>query len=158
MPAESCPTPEKLRFATAEAAAKFAVRRSLGVGKLLTPYACDGCDWVHLTSAEPVPAGTTADPAIVNELRHAGVEAFRAVVEADTAGYLLMPRRIALRHPRLHGRWVRALRELAATVDRQIAGAPAGSDWARRAAVYRHHLGERLAEANQLHDRTRRAA
>jgi hypothetical protein len=96
-----CPTPHKLRFATVEAAARFAARRELGVGKLLTPYACDngGCGWIHLTSAEPVPAGATADPALINELRHATPDAFRAVVETDAAGHLDMPHRIALRQP-----------------------------------------------------------
>jgi hypothetical protein len=147
-----CPTPHKLRFATVEAAARFAARRELGVGKLLTPYACDngGCGWIHLTSAEPVPAGATADPALINELRHATPDAFRAVVETDAAGHLDMPHRIALRHPRLHGRWVRALRELANQLDRGIANAPTGSDWATRATVYRHNLGDRLDEAQAL--------
>lgn len=157
MPAR-CPTPEKLRFATAEAATRFAARRALGVGRLLTPYACDdgaggGCGWVHLTSTEPVPAGAAADPALVNELRHATPALFRAVVEADATSHLAMPRRIALRHPRLYGRWTRVLRELADRLDGQIAQAPAGSDWATRARVYRHHLDQRLAEAAQLHDR-----
>jgi hypothetical protein len=156
-----CPTPEKLRFATVEAAARFAARRELGVGKLLTPYACDdgaghGCGWVHLTSTDPVPSGA-ADPAVVNELRHATADSFRAVVEGDATGHLAAPRRIALRHPRLYGRWVRVLRELADRIDAQIAQAPARSDWATRAAVYRHHLHQRLNEASALHDQRKAA-
>jgi hypothetical protein len=159
----SCPTPHKLRFATVEAATRFAARRELGVGKLLRPYACDGdgtpagCTWIHLTSDQPVAPASTADPALVNELRHATPDQFRDFVETEAAGHLDMPRRIALRHPRLYGRWVRALNELAAALDARIGNAPAGSDWAQRAAVYRHHLDERLAEAQTLND-ARKAA
>lgn len=154
----TCPTPTKRRFATAAAAAVYARRRALGVGKLLTPYACDGCDWVHLTSAEQVPVGRPADPAVVNELRRSAPDRFRRIVEDDAGGHLDMPRRIALRQPRLHGRWVTALRDPTAALDERLAHAPAGSSWARRAEVFRHHLADRAAEAEALRDRARRAA
>lgn len=150
----TCLTPDKRRFATIEAATTYARYNQLGIGRLLAPYDCD-CGWFHLTSQERISARAEADPAAVNELRHLPATAFADAVEADTTGRLPMPSRIALRDPRLYGRWTRTLRDLATNLDERMATAPPGSQWARRAAVYRHTLDARLAEATGLREKRR---
>lgn len=53
-----CPTPEKVKFATLEAAAQRALGRPAIVGLVLSPYRCTkGCGWVHLTSKAPERVG-----------------------------------------------------------------------------------------------------
>lgn len=153
----TCPTPTKRRYATVEAAVREALREELAVRCLLAPYACP-CGWVHLTSQPQVPDRIEPDPAIVNALRHVSHDEFVDVVEADTVGQLEMPARIALRSPRLHGRWVTALRAIAARLDRQLAEPDAAADWTRRASAFRHNVGQRLAEAEARRYRARCAS
>lgn len=154
--AEPCPTPTKRRFATVEAAQVYAASRELGVGTLLTPYACS-CDWLHLTSQPQVPDRAVPNPAIVNMLRHCTHDEFVIVVEADAVGKADMATRIALRAPRIRGRWITTLRAIADRLDRQLAERAAGDDWRRRAGVFRHNIAARLAEAEALRDRERAA-
>lgn len=149
----ACPHPGKRRYATIAAATAYADGRQIGLGVMLAPYACP-CGWVHLTSQQ-APTGD-ADPGIVNRLRHVRRGEFEAVVEADAAGHLPLAERTALRHPRLYGRWVRALAALGDRLDAQIANAPPGSEWRARAQVYRGVIRQRLDEAAELH--TRRSA
>lgn len=149
-----CLTPGKRRFATVEAAAVYARSRELGVGTLLAPYAC-ACGWVHLTSQPQVPDRAAPDPAIVNQLRHADHDAFVDAVEADAAGRLDMPTRIALRAPRIRGRWITTLRAIGDRIDHQLTDRPAGDTWRLRATVFRHNITRRLAEAEQLRDKER---
>lgn len=153
--AERCPTPAKRRFATAAAAHAYALARELGIGDLLTPYACP-CGWVHLTSAPQIPDRAEPDPAALNTLRYATHDAFVAAVEADCAGKADMPVRIALRASRIRGRWITTLRAILTRLDRQIAQAPAAG-WAPRARVFRFNVQARLTEAEQLRERERAA-
>jgi hypothetical protein len=154
--AERCPTPDKKRFATAEAAASYALARELGIGALLTPYACP-CGWVHLTSAEQIPDRAEPDPTVLTTLRYADHDAFVDVVEADASGRADMPTRIALRAPRIRGRWITTLRAIDARLDRELATRPAGEAWRHRAQAFRHNVRARLTEAEQLRERERAA-
>jgi hypothetical protein len=153
--AERCPTPAKRRFATAEAAVSYARSRELGVGTLLTPYACP-CTWVHLTSQPQVPDRAEPDAAVLNALRHCDHDAFVDAVEADCAGRADMPVRVALRASRIRGRWITTLRAILARLDRQLAQAPAAG-WAPRAQVFRFNVQARLTEAEALRERERAA-
>jgi hypothetical protein len=153
---ERCPTPSKRRFATPEAAASYAHARVLGIGALLTPYECP-CGWWHLTSAEQVPAHAEADPAIVSRLRYASHTEFVEAVEADAAGRADMPTRIALRAPRIRGRWITTLRAILARLDREITNRAAGEAWRQRATAFRHNVQQRLTEAEQLREKERAA-
>lgn len=154
--AERCPTPAKRRYATAEAAASYALARELGIGALLTPYACP-CGWVHLTSAPQIPERAEPDPAVLNTLRHCDHDAFADAVEADAAGAADMPTRIALRAPRIRGRWITTLRAIADRLDRQLAARPDAATWRHRAQAFRHNVATRLTEAEALRDRERAA-
>lgn len=155
-PTTACPTPEKKRFATPEGAASYALARELGIGDLLTPYACP-CGWTHLTSQPQVPEQAEPDPAVLNTLRHATHEEFVDVVEADAAGRLDMPTRIALRAPRIRGRWITTLRAILTRLDQQLADRPAGGTWRHRAEAFRWNAAARLTEAEALRDRERAA-
>lgn len=154
----ACPTPEKSRFATRAGAESAAARSELALGLLLRPYDCV-CGWVHLSKAvfDEIPADAEPDPAIVNRLRWLPDDRFTDVVRADTTGTADVDTRVALRHPRLRGRWRRVLRDLAADIDRQMA-ARAGdvsrttADWRQRAAGYRDSLTIRAREAGALAD------
>jgi hypothetical protein len=154
--AERCPTPEKRRFATVEGAAAYARQRQLAIGTLLTPYDCP-CTWVHLTSAEQVPDRAEPDPAIVSQLRYATHDAFVEAVEADASGRADMPTRIALRAPRIRGRWITTLRAINVRLDRELATRPAGAAWRQRAEAFRHNVQQRLAEAEALRAKERAA-
>jgi hypothetical protein len=154
--AERCPTPAKRRFATVEAAHAYALARELGIGDLLTPYACP-CGWTHLTSQPQVPEHAEPDPAVLTALRYASHEQFVDAVEADCAGRADMPTRIALRAPRIRGRWITTLRAILARLDRELATRPAGADWRRRAEAFRHNVQQRLAEAEALREKERAA-
>jgi hypothetical protein len=154
--AARCPTPTKRRFATVEAATSYAHARELGIGQLLTPYECP-CGWWHLTSQPPVPAHAEPDPTVLTRLRYASHAEFVDVVEADASGRADMPTRIALRAPRIRGRWITTLRAIAARLDREITDRPASPDWRHRAEVFRHHVQQRRAEAEALRDRKRAA-
>lgn len=147
----SCPTPTKHRFATPQAAAKYALARELGVGTLLTPYACP-CEWVHLTSQPQIPARAVADPATVTAYHYATHDVFVRAVEADASGRLDLDGRVALRHPRISGRWTTALRAVLTRIDRELSAEDADPDWARRAAVFRWNVAARLVEAESLRD------
>lgn len=155
MPA--CLTPDKRRFATPQAAESYATYNELGLGHRLAPYACP-CGWIHLTSQAQIPDHIDADPAIVNRLRHMPTDAFIGAVKGDTAGTLDMPARIALRDPRLHGRWVTALRTIARQLDARLAAVGADDDLRQRAEVFRHNIASRITEADARRDRAVRAA
>lgn len=151
----ACPTPDKSRFATREAAERAAERAQVPLGVWLWPYDNCACGWVHLTSTDPleVPADAVPDPVVVNRLRWLPDAEFRALVEQDTTSVLEMDQRIALRHPRLRGRWRRALRDLLADIDHKLAdsaGDPACADWRQRARGYRDVLTIRAREAGAL--------
>jgi hypothetical protein len=154
--AERCPTPTKRRFATIEAARSYALNRELGIGVLLTPYECC-CGWAHLTSAEQVPEHAEPDPAIVSQLRYATHDAFVEAVEADACGRADMPVRIALRAPRIRGRWITTLRAIDTRLGRELATRPAGEAWRHRAEAFRHNVRQRLTEAEQLREKERAA-
>jgi hypothetical protein len=153
---ERCPTPTKRRFATVEAAHAYALQRELALDTLLHPYACT-CGWIHLTSLPQVPQRAVPDPAIVSALRYASHTEFVDVVEADASGRADMPTRIALRAPRIRGRWINTLRAIEARLDREITDRPASGNWRHRAQVFRHHITQRLAEAEALRDKERAA-
>jgi hypothetical protein len=154
--AARCPTPTKRRFATVEAATSYAHARELGIGALLTPYECP-CGWWHLTSAEQVPEHAEPDPTVLTRLRYATHTEFVDVVEADACGRADMPTRIALRAPRIRGRWITTLRAIEARLSREITDRPGGADWRQRAEAFRHNVQQRLAEAEALREKERAA-
>jgi hypothetical protein len=154
--AERCPTPTKRRFATAEAAHAYALARELGIGDLLTPYACP-CGWTHLTSQPQIPDRAEPDPAVLSQLRYATHDAFVDAVEADAAGRADMPVRGALRASRIRGRWITTLRAIEARLSREITDRPGGADWRQRAEAFRHNVQQRLAEAEALREKERAA-
>lgn len=156
MTTERCPTPSKRRFATVEAARVYAQARELGIGQLLTPYECP-CGWTHLTSQPPVPEHAKPDPAVLTRLRYATHTEFVDVVEADAAGAADMPVRIALRAPRIRGRWITTLRAILTRLDRELAARPDAATWRHRAEAFRHNVQTRLTEAEALRDRERAA-
>lgn len=151
-PTTQCPTPTKRRFATLEAAAQYAQGRTVGIGTLLIPYACP-CEWIHLTSHPHIPDHAQPDPVTVTAYHYATHETFVRAVEADAVGRLDLDGRTALRHPRIIGRWVTALRAVLTRLDHELSAPDADPDWARRAAVFRWNVNARLAEAEGLRDR-----
>lgn len=48
-----CPTPTKRRYATRKAAELAAARTVHVYGRLLNPYTCRGCGWIHLSKYAP---------------------------------------------------------------------------------------------------------
>lgn len=151
-----CPTPTKARYATAEAAANAARRRVLVLEQLLRPYEC-ACTWFHLTKSDnnPMPDHACPAPADVNRLRHMPDAEFLAAVKADVQGRLDLPDRIALRHPKLLGRWARALEQLRVDLDQQLAWRAAdraAEDWRRRVALYEFGVEQRTDECRRLRD------
>lgn len=86
-----CPTPDKGRCATKEAAQGAAQRMRLRIGRLLVPYSCV-CGWWHL--AAPPSQALPADA--VERLQELEDAEFRALTTAEYA--LLgadLPQRIA---------------------------------------------------------------
>ncbi|MFC9431639.1 hypothetical protein [Streptomyces sp. NPDC056987] len=157
----SCPTPDKGRCATQEAAQKAAQRMQFRVGRLLTPYPC-ACGWWHLASdsTQELPADAVADPADTDRLRKLEDAAFRDVVSAEARGQLDTPDRLALRHPKNLERWRRMLRELSDDLEAQLvhrsdANIPGIDDWRRRARRYGRALNERARECRALLARPR---
>lgn len=151
-----CPTPDKGRCATQEAAQDAAQRMRLRVGRLLIPYPCV-CGWWHLaaTPAQALPADATADPADVERLQTLGDAEFRALTTADAQGQAETPDRLALRHPSNLPRWERMLSELREDIDEQLAhraqeSTPGIGDWRRRARRYGQALTERAHECQTL--------
>ncbi|MFG2220449.1 hypothetical protein ACGFN1_37575 [Streptomyces sp. NPDC048685] len=151
-----CPTPDKGRCATQEAARGTAQRMRLRIGRLLTPYACV-CGWWHLATTQPLtlPADAEAAPTDVGRLHGLKDAEFRALVTDEARGQAQTPDRLALRHPSTLARWQRMLTELHDDLTDQLArrseeNTPGIGDWRRRARRYGQALTERAHECRAL--------
>ena len=150
-----CPTPEKGRYATAQAAALAAHRTQIKFGEPMYEYECI-CSWWHLSRSEQEPDPDPADaaPADIAALVAATDASFRTAVVADVRGEGAPGRRAALRHYTNLRRWRRHLGVLLHDVDRQLAcrrGDPtlAAHDWRRRTLGYQTTLRRRLIECQR---------
>lgn len=151
-----CPTTQKKRYATREAAESAARGAELATGPLY-PYVCP-CTWWHLSKNpdNELPANITADPADVKRLTVMNVTNFRALVANEASGRANHNDRLALRHPDpTHlNRWRDALKELLTDVKLQISSrahdhSPETIEWRRRVKGYRESLLRRMDECHE---------
>lgn len=147
----TCPNPTKSRFATREAAEAAALRRQVGVGKILYPYPCDpACGWWHLTS-KPAIAATATDIAAVHEL---APEQFRQLVILDAQYQAPRSRALALREPSLVHQWATALKVIKRDLTQEMGDHQGHDDdakeWRRSASQLQHDLGVRHREAVEI--------
>ncbi|MFD9004463.1 hypothetical protein ACFV0T_26480 [Streptomyces sp. NPDC059582] len=152
----ACPTPDKKRYATREAAEKAAHRSQIAITEPLHPYICI-CTWTHLSKqpSDQVPTDAIPDATDLARLQLQSDNAFRETVTKDARGQLPMTDRIALRHTSLLHRWKDVLEEIRAEVNRDLNSAPrdnslASHDWRKRAEGYRDVLTLRLQECRDL--------
>lgn len=152
----TCPTPDKKRYATPEAAHNAAHRSEIAMGYPLHPYICT-CTWYHL-SKQPqnnIPADATANTADVTRLQLQSHTTFRATVANEARGNGTIQDRLALRHRGLLERWQKALKELHADITTQLKqrandNTLEAHDWRRRATSYRNTLTARSNECRDL--------
>ncbi|MFJ7023196.1 hypothetical protein ACIQUW_33025 [Streptomyces sp. NPDC101117] len=151
-----CPTDQKKRYATSEAAESAARRSQIGIGAPLYPYICV-CTWWHLSKQKPdtIPTDATADSKDVYRLQVQSDAAFRETVSNDARGKLDMNDRIALRQPGNLLRWNDTLKELRADINTQLTERRTDNslhayDWRRRAEGFRDSLTIRLQECRDL--------
>lgn len=154
-----CPTDQKKRYATREAADQAAHRSQLAVGAPLYPYTCV-CTWWHLSKQQTntVPADAIADPDDIYRLQLQSDTAFRETVATEARGRLAMHDRIALRHPGNLLRWNHALKELRADVNTHLTERATDTsleahDWRKRTEGYRNALTLRIQECRDLRAR-----
>lgn len=152
----TCPTPQKKRYATREAAERAAHGVQIAIDQPLHPYTCI-CTWYHLSKqpSDTVPTDATADPADIHRLELLSDTTFRDLVSTEARGKAPMHERIALRHTSLLLRWQRTLRELRADVNQDLNNRARDKsleahDWRRRAEGYRDALTLRLNECRDL--------
>ncbi|OPC84147.1 hypothetical protein B4N89_27345 [Embleya scabrispora] len=152
-----CPTPDKARFATLEAAQSFAIRKFLSLGIMLRPYGDCSCEWYHLTSQgsdELTPTETELAREYAR-LRDLDPPAFVTLVRDDALGRTSKSTAAALRTPGLLERWRAALKELKTDIHAQIEQSraqehPGSRDWRNRIAHLQRRLAVRSAETNSL--------
>lgn len=162
-PSGNCPTPDKKRYATTQAAWARAPRAELVLGYPLYPYDRCPCGWIHLTKNPNAWTPTNpANPDGVDRLRHMNADQFTTLVSNDTKARLGREDRAALRHHHNLTRWRWTLKALRTDINQQIAQTRNGDpDWLRRAHRYRDTLTLRLTECQTLRTQTtanRRAA
>jgi hypothetical protein len=154
-----CPTPQKKRYATSEAADHAAHRSQIAINAPLHPYICI-CTWWHLSKqpSNQVPADAIADPDNIHRLELYSDTTFRETVSNEARDRLPMPDRIALRHTSLLLRWHRTLKELRADINQELNNRAHDTsletyDWRKRAEGYRDALTLRLNECRDLRAR-----
>lgn len=155
----ACPTDQKKRYATREAADNAARRSQIAVGAPLYPYVCI-CTWFHLSKqpSDTVPLDAVADPDDIYRLQLQSDTTFRETVATEARGRLAMHDRIALRHPGNLLRWNQALKELRADINTQLNERATDTsleahDWRKRTEGYRNVLTLRLQECRDLRAR-----
>lgn len=155
----ACPTDQKKRYATREAAHTAARRSQIAVGALLHPYTCV-CTWWHLSKqpSDTVPLDVVADPDDIYRLQIQSDTTFRETVSNEARGRLPMHDRIALRHSSNLLRWNRALKELRADINTQLTERATDTsleahDWRKRTEGYRNSLILRIQECRDLRAR-----
>lgn len=151
-----CPTDQKKRYATREAADNAARRSQIAIDTPLYPYICV-CTWWHLSKQQPtdVPTNAIADPDDTYRLQVQSDTSFRETVSHDARNKLPMHDRIALRQPGNLLRWNQALKELRADINIQITERASDKtleahDWRKRAEGYRDVLTLRIQECRDL--------
>ncbi|MEU0940371.1 hypothetical protein [Embleya sp. NPDC005971] len=154
---DSCPTPDKARFATREGAESFATRKFLSLGIMLRPYGDCPCGWFHLTSRgseelTPTEAELAREYARLGDLDR---PAFNILVRDDALGRTSKATAAALRTPGLLERWRAALKELKTDVHAQIEhnrdnDQPTSQDWRSRINHLQRRLTVRAAETKSL--------
>lgn len=155
----ACPTPQKKRYATSEAADHAARRSQIAINAPLYPYICV-CTWLHLSKqpSDQVPADAVPDPDDIHRLELYSDTTFRETVSHEARGRLPMHDRIALRHTSLLLRWQRTLKELHADIQQELNSRAHDTsletyDWRKRAEGYRAVLTLRLQECRDLRAR-----
>lgn len=150
-----CPTPDKKRYATYEAADNAAHRSRIAVGPLY-PYTC-ACTWIHLskTPTDTIPADAIPNPIDVQRLQLQSDTTFRDTVATEASGKSPLADRIALRHPGLLKRWHRHLNILRDDAKQQLKARAHDTsleahDWRRRAEGYLESLIRRTNECRDL--------
>jgi hypothetical protein len=158
-----CPTPQKKRYATREAADSAARGVQIAITQPLYPYVCS-CTWWHLSknATNELPANITADPADVERLHGMTTTQFRDLVATEASGKAADNDRLALRHPNTThlNRWRDTLKELLDDIKLQLSArstdtSPEALEWRRRAKAYRESLLRRI---NECHERCAAAA
>lgn len=155
MTKQVCPTPDKYRYATYEAAEKAGKRSQILAGQILYPYAC-ACSWWHCSKKAPQEVLTgTADLVDVERLASIPDIAFRGIVADELTGKATTADRLALRHPRNLQRWKRILGELHQDLQdqrtqRKHDTSLAAQDWRTRALRYEAQMQVAMDECRQL--------
>lgn len=144
----TCPTPDKSRYATNQAADNAASRVQIPIGQHLRPYECP-CGWWHLTS-QPGPATPNDDT--VQTVAGLDTPAFEDLVRRDLRGHATPHEAGALRHPAIAARWEAVLLLLRVDLEGQFARrkedrSNEARDWRRRATIVRATLAIRRKEA-----------
>ncbi|MDX3354722.1 hypothetical protein PV703_15690 [Streptomyces sp. ME01-24h] len=154
----SCPTPDKHKYATAEAASLEARRIQAGIGQILNPYPCP-CDWWHLTKQDTATPAGQPRQADVDQLAAMTDDQFQAVVKADATGKAGRAYRLALRHPDNLRRWKHHLSVLTFDLQQQLDDkahdrSAEAAEWRRRARGYWGALAQRRDECGRLRAHT----
>lgn len=152
VPANTCPTPTKSRFATQEAAQKAAHRASNVLGKTLYPYDTCPCGWVHLTSKKRYASSVeavTADGGVLSD------EDFARLIRNEVVGRCAPEDAATLRRPEHLLRWADALKGFQIDIATQLAVKAGQRDaetaaWRRRLARVQKALADRRLEVKRL--------
>jgi hypothetical protein len=150
-----CPTPEKRRYATVEAAELEAQRAQISAGRPLAVYLCDpSCGWYHLTKRGGVTVANV-DPDVVKLVAGLDDTAFASLVARDIRSQAHPAEAAALRQPQLLTRWATAIGQFQVSIEAQYAAkggdrSPEAVDWRRRASHLRFAAAARRKEARAL--------
>lgn len=148
-----CPTPDKSRFATMEAASEAVDRAGFALNKKLYVYETCPCGWLHLTSKK-----SRADPNAKSVLLP-GIPVddavFANLVRRDVVGASTPQDAAALRESENVPRWADALKSFQIDLAAQLAARAGVRDaatveWRARIAKVQYSLRLRRTEAKQL--------
>lgn len=153
MTTTSCPTPDKVQFATRRAADNAAARRTITAETDLSTYECV-CGWFHLTKQAGDQTPTAVDVEIVNLVAALGPVAFADLVARELRGTAHPQEAAALRDPRNVKRWKHALHDSLNDIDKQLGDRRgdksfAAQDWRKRAMWVRSGIDKRIREAKR---------
>lgn len=152
-----CPTPDKSRYATREAADSAATRVGFAYSVELRAYPC-ACTWYHLTSSKDMTdptQGVTADTAYVQYVSALPDIDFREIAAQDATNKSKPEDSYALRHRINLNRWNNVLGQLINEAENRIGlrrgdRSLAAHDWRKRTVAYRNALVLRRTECKKL--------
>ncbi|MEV7466188.1 hypothetical protein AB0O20_06685 [Streptomyces kronopolitis] len=148
----TCPTPDKRRYATVEAAELEARRAQISAGRPLAVYLCDpSCGWYHLTKRDTTSAAAV-DLNVVRLVASLDDTAFAGLVARDIRSQAHPAEAAALRQPQLLTRWATAISQFQISIEAQFAAkggdrSPEATDWRKRASHLRFAAAARRKEA-----------